>query len=114
VQSFDCPATPVAPTGNPQPIDSAEAIRLCPIGIPGGGTATVTLTAGQPAFAPLIAALSVPDQPPTGAVCPAYADALQSVLAKSGATVFAVKVPIDGCNHYLRSALDLLTRARGA
>jgi len=71
------------------------------------------ITAKETAFAPLISALSRPDEPKTGAVCPAYADLSQLVLARTDESSYQVSIPTDGCGHYQRPALDALNRARG-
>ena len=72
----------------------------------------VTISTGQSQFATLIAALSVPDQPPTTGACAAYADLPQVVLAKTAHGVFQVSIPVDACGHYQQRARQALQAAR--
>jgi len=113
MSTFACPARPTIPAAKPVAIDGARALRLCPLDAPGLQPKTVTVTAYQPVFASLITALSVPDDPATRGACPAYADLPQTVLAQTSRCVYQVAIPVDGCMHYQRAALDALSRARG-
>jgi hypothetical protein len=97
------------------PIEAPQAFLLCPLGTPGRPSAAVAIDANDPVFDVLVEALSAADVPPTpGAVCPAYADLTQVVLAKTTNRVYQVSIPIDGCMHYQPEALDALRHARGA
>ena len=112
VRAFECPARPVVPSASPTPIGPTEALLLCPLGFPGQPSSAVTVTATQPAFHQLIVALSWAHERASGAVCPAYADLTQVVLAKTHAGVYQVSIPTDGCGHYQQGALEALNRAR--
>jgi hypothetical protein len=115
VRSFDCSQPVVSSGAGPVPIEAAQAFLLCPLGTPGQQSNAVAIGPNDPVFDALVAALSAADVPPTsGAVCPAYADLTQVVLAKTTSRVYQVSIPIDGCMHYQRDALDALRRARGA
>lgn len=113
VTKFECPPRPVSPAASPTPIGAAQALLLCPLSMPGLSSKAVTVTASQPLFKALSAALSAADEPPTGSPCPAYADLPQFVLAKTRDRVYQVSIPTDACRHYQRGALDALNRARG-
>jgi hypothetical protein len=113
VRAFECPSRPLSPAASPTPIEAPEALLLCPLGMPGQPSNAVTVAATQPVFHALVAALSRAHEPSTGAVCPAYADLMQVVLAKNRSGAYQVSIPTDGCGHYQRDALDALSRARG-
>ena len=112
VLAFECPARPIAPGASPTPISTPQTLLLCPLGFPGQASSAVTVTPTQPIFRALIAALSRVHEPASGAVCPAYADLMQDVLAKTRDGVYQVSIPTDGCGHYQRGALEALNRAR--
>jgi hypothetical protein len=112
VQTLACPAVGVSSVGKPATIDAPQTFLLCPLGAPNEISGSVTVGAGVPAFDALVSALARPDVPPTGGVCPAYADLTQVVLAKTGAGVYRVSIPVDGCGHYERPALAALEAAR--
>ena len=109
---FKCPPRFEPPVAAPAPITAPQALLLCPLGFPGQHSTAVTIAANQPAFRPLIRALSQPDEPSTGGACPAYADLQQLILTKTDRGVFQVRIPTDGCGHYERAALEALNRAR--
>jgi len=113
VRAFECPSRFVSAAAVPTQIDAPEALLLCPLGMPGQPSNAVTVPATQAIFPALVAALSRAHEPSTGAVCPAYADLMQVVLAKTRSGTFQVSIPTDGCGHYQRVALDTLNRARG-
>ena len=114
VRGLEC-SLPAESSGvGPVPIEGVQAFRLCPLGAPGSQSTAVTVGANDPAFAGLVRALSAADEPATiGAVCAAYADQPQVVLAKTAGRDYQVTIPTDGCRHYQREALDALNRARG-
>jgi hypothetical protein len=112
VEAFACPPHFVAPAANATPIGTPEALLLCPLGFPGQAGKAVTVVPGRPIFRALITALSRARERSTGAVCPAYADLMQVVLAKTRDGIYQVSVPTDGCGHYQRDALEALNRAR--
>lgn len=115
VRSFECSHPAVSSGVSPVPIEAAQAFLLCPLGTPGRPSKAVTVGANDPVFEVLVRALSAADVPPTsGAVCPAYADLSQVVLAKTTGRVYQVSIPTDACRHYQHDALDALNRARGA
>jgi hypothetical protein len=113
VSRFECHPPPELPVAKPKRLATPQALLLCPPGLPGQSSRPVTITANQGSFAALISALSRPDEPKTGAVCPAYADLIQVVLARTGENAYRVSLPADGCGHYLHPAVDALNRARG-
>jgi hypothetical protein len=114
-RKFDCSHPAVSSGVRPVPIEGVHAFLLCPLGAPGQSSKTVTVGAKDPAFEVLVRALSAADLPPTrGAVCPAYADLSQLVLAKTTGGAYQVSIPTDACMHYQHAALDALSRARGA
>ncbi len=103
----------VEPDAKPAPIGTPRTFLLCALEAPGRPSKSVTVAADAPTFAPLVSALSLPDDPTVpGTVCALYADLPQVVLARTGAGVFQVSIPVDGCRHYLRSALTALQDAR--
>ena len=113
VQNFECSQPAVSAGVSPVAIGGVQAFLLCPLGSPGQPSKAVTVGANDPAFAALVHALSAADVPPTqGAVCPAYADLTQVVLAKTAVHVYEVSIPADACRHYQHDALDALNRAR--
>ena len=112
VSSFTCPATPEH-AAKVTRITAVTALRLCPLDQPGVPRKTVTITQHQAQFATLVAALSVPDQPPTTGACAAYADLPQVVLAQTAQGAFQVSIPVDACNHYQQRARQALQAARG-
>ena len=113
VRSFACSPPVVSSAAGPVPIGAVQAFLLCPLGTPGQPSNAVTVGATDADFEVLIRALSAADIPPTiGAVCPAYADLSQVVLAKTNDRTYQVSIPTDGCRHYQRDALDALNRAR--
>jgi hypothetical protein len=114
VRNFECARPAVASAVSPVPIEAVQAFLLCPLGVPGQSSKAVTVRVTDPVFEVLVRALSLADVPPTsGAVCPAYADLSQVVLAKTSGSMFQVSIPTDACKHYQRDALDALGRARG-
>jgi hypothetical protein len=90
----------------PTPITSVDELALCEIQAhPSEPTVT---RAGSAQFEMLMKALSRPGEPPSGAACPAYADAPWAVFAKTPTGNFRVLIPTDGCGHYfpdLKAAL---------
>jgi hypothetical protein len=112
VDTFACPANPPSSSAEPAPIVEAQALRLCPLDAPDEPARTVTVTRDEPGFAPLVDALSLPDEAPTTGACPEYADVPQVVLARTDGAVYAVAIPSDACGHYQRVVLDALRRAR--
>jgi hypothetical protein len=112
VRAFACPSHLVAPAASETRIGAPEAFLLCPLGFPGQASSAVTVVSGRPIFRALITALSRARERSTGAVCPAYADLMQVVLAKTRDGVYQVSIPTDGCGHYQRDALEALNRAR--
>lgn len=64
----------------------------------------MTLSSGDPRFAPLASALSEADLPRQSGPCPLYADVVQPVLARTTSQVLWVHVPVDGCGHYRTEA----------
>jgi hypothetical protein len=116
VRALVCPPQAVSPSAKPAPIDTPQTLLLCALVMPGQPSKNVTVTAGGAAFDSLVSALSRPDEPAPspGTVCAAYADLTQVVLARTGAGVFQVSIPVDGCAHYERTALTALQAARAA
>jgi hypothetical protein len=113
VRNFQCPPRPASSRVSSIPIEGVQALLLCPTSAPGRSLKTVKVGANQPSFEVLVSALSAADEPPTsGAVCPAYADLLQYVLAKTRTGEYQVSIPTDACGHYQRGALDALNDAR--
>ncbi len=114
VQALTCPARAVTAASKPAPIGTPRTFLLCALGMPGQPSKNVTIAAGAPTFAPLVSALSAADAPAPGpgTVCAAYADLPQVVLARTDAGVYQVSIPVDGCGHYLGSALTALQDAR--
>ncbi len=102
------------PSAKPAPISTPQTFLLCALVMPGQASKNVTVAAGGSAFDSLVSALSRADEPAPGpgTVCAAFADLSQVVLAKSGAGVYQVSIPTDGCGHYERSALTALRDAR--
>ena len=114
VRAFACTPRPISAASSPEPVAVPDAFLLCPLGVPEQPDRAVTVAAGRPSFAALVAALSAADEPPGKGVCPAYADALQIVLARTHAGVYLVTIPTDSCRHYQHGALVALGRARGS
>jgi hypothetical protein len=118
VPNFACPATPVRQLAVPVHIGTPQVLLLCPIRLPSGQLPEpVGVSAGQPGFDVLVAALSRPDvpksaAPKSGAVCLEYADGPQVVLAKAATRPYQVTIPSDYCGHYLRPAVNAINRAR--
>ena len=112
VSSFECPPRRISPTARPAPIRAPQVLLLCPLNTPGVRSQAVTVTATQPLFTALIAALSARAEPPTTGACPAYGDLPQIVLAKTSVSVYQLSIPTDACGHYQHHALDALNRAR--
>lgn len=113
-RDFECSHPAVSSGVTPVPIEAVQALLLCPLGTGGRPSKAVTVGTNDPVFEVLVRALSAADLPPTsGAVCPAYADLSQVVLAKASGRVYQVSIPSDACMHYQRDALDALSRARG-
>ena len=112
-----CPAP--TPPGSPMTMraDEVTVILLCPLPSenpsPTRGAPT-TVSASNPAFAGLLAALATPDIEAKGEriACPTYADIPQTVEAQSPAAVMVVHIPIDECGHYQSGPLFALMRAR--
>jgi hypothetical protein len=116
VQALACPVRVVSPSAKPARIDAPQTFLLCALDMPGQPSENITVAAGRPAFDALVSALSRADEPAPGpgTVCALYADLAQVVLAKTGAGVYQVSIPVDGCGHYERSALTALQAARAA
>ncbi len=114
VRAWACPADVVSPGAKRAPIDTPQTFLLCALDMPGQPSKPVEVAAGRPAFDSLLSALSRADEPAPGpgTVCALYADVTQVVLAKTGAGVYQVSIPVDGCGHYERSALTALQAAR--
>jgi hypothetical protein len=102
----------MAVLAKPIRISAPQQLLLCPLGLPDEQSSPVRIVAGQQRFELLVSVLSRPDDPKTGAVCPAYADLPQVVLVKTGKHSYRIVIPTDGCGHYQRPALDALNRAR--
>jgi len=114
VRNFECPPHAMSSGARPIPIEAVQALLLCPLSMPGVSGEAVTVRADQPIFNRMISALSAADEPSIGGgPCPAYADLLQVVLAKTSGSAYEVSIPTDACGHYQPAALDALSRARG-
>jgi hypothetical protein len=111
VRSFTCPPTTTS-AAKATHITAVQALLLCPLDQPGPPGKAVTISSRQSQFATLIAALSVPDQPPSTGACAAYADLPQVVLAETAHRAFQVSIPVDACGHYQPRARQALQRAR--
>jgi len=112
VAGVQCPPV-MTPGAQVEAVPEPSSYVLCPLEVPGGSGGRVTIGRGDAQFSPLTTALSTPDQPATGQVCAMYADVPQYVLANAAGVVYQVSIPVDGCRHYLRVALEALNRARG-
>jgi hypothetical protein len=110
------PAYSCSAKGDRTPVRVASStvseITLCPLEIPQKTSAPVVITSSDPILARLTKALSAPDQKPTGGMCAAYADLPQTVIAQSSSGPFLVRIPVDGCDHYLGAALSALSAVR--
>jgi hypothetical protein len=80
--------------------------------IPGGAARKVLVTVSEPAFGPLVSALSAPNAPPTTGACPAIGVVPQVVLARASAGVYRVAIPVDSWGLYQTAASEALSRAR--
>lgn len=101
------------PAGGDVRVPAADvgAVRLC--ALPALGGPAVTVRPDDPRWDQLLGALSADDVPPDpGAVCPAYANVEQRVVADSTRGPLVVHIPVDGCHHYQRDALTILTAIR--
>ena len=120
VGGLDCPAASAATggTGVPGsvsvPASQVSSVVLCPLTAPSSTGSPVTIGRSDPRFAPLVSALSLPDEtmPPGQHMCAMYADLVQVVLAATPSGDLRLHVPVDGCGHYLPSALRLLNADR--
>lgn len=114
VGAFACPPHPTSPASMPARVVGVQALLLCALHAPGVPDKAVTITAHQPQFATLLAALSAPNETSTTGPCPAYADLPQFVVAKTAHGAYEVSIPVDACHHYQRAALGALNRARSS
>ena len=109
--SFSCQAA--SDPGRAVSVSPVQVVRLrlCPVqGNEFEPTATV-----RPAyvgFSHLLDVLGAPDEPRSSDPCPEYADLQQTIVADTPAGAVLVHIPVDGCEHYQRPALDALQQAR--
>jgi hypothetical protein len=113
VSRFECKARPSTPRARPAPIGRTQALLVCPWAATGPGSKTVIVTAGQPQFNSLIAAISAPDAPPNKQACRILTVIPFLVLARSDDRSYWVSIPVDGCKITQRGAAEEIMRVYG-
>ena len=111
VNAIACPRIPAAMTTSSVVIGSVEKFVLCRIGTPRPSVQPLVVVAGSAGFPPLLKALSEASQPSTREACPAYGDIPRVVFAKTSHHVYRVRIPTDGCGHYLTDVRFALINA---
>lgn len=130
VDRFACPPPPAGPgsgstAGAPAGLGSGSAgsevqmpaatvtkLLLCPPEVPHQQQQPLTLTPANPAFEPLLIALTAPDAPKSHHPCPAIAVVPAPILARNSTVSALVRVPVDGCGLPQAAVQAALTKAR--
>ncbi|HEX3706974.1 MAG TPA: hypothetical protein VHV76_10120 [Mycobacteriales bacterium] len=113
IPTYSCAATSAG-----LPITVAPSIvmriRLCPLRRYPKPSPAVSVNRTDPRFAVLAHALSVPDEkaPGAGFACAEYANLPQPVIGETAAGPFLIHIPVDGCGHYLSTALSAISALR--
>jgi hypothetical protein len=99
-RSFECGAPTLAAQVVRVPVADIVAVMVCPLELNGASASPHTIGPSSSAYAPLLSALSAPDQPRTAHACPAYAEVAETVMARTPSGAFRVSIPVDSCGHH--------------
>ena len=104
LSAFACNAKAAGKAVRLPPSDVLE-LRVCPVSAPepfNRPDRPVSLVRGSTRFQSFLAALSLPDEAAKGQqACPAYAELLPTVIARTKTVALIAHLPVDACGHTL-------------
>jgi hypothetical protein len=111
--TFSCDAKPSGKALRVEPSHVVELL-VCPVAAPepfNRPSQPITLARGGTRFTELLHALSAPDEAHSGPgqACPAYAELVPPIVARTGSVDLLVHIPADSCGHSRPAARSALT-----
>ncbi len=112
VRTADCNRSAAPGKQVPPPLRlPVQRFVVCPFATERFALTPKLVRVGQPAFRGLASALAESSEPTTNQACPLYEEAPREVFAVTSNGVYWVRIPTDGCGHYLPDATAAILHA---